>query len=205
MENSRGLLRFYRGSTLGRSTYEKKEMKLVYLIPALALIACGHMRVAAQDATDPMPAISMSLTTTPTPTPAFSISDAELKKISKDQILATVKHMRDLLNEAMATIEHQREQLLGTIDSLNLANNSTSTALNTITALTKQVQEVTKHDADETARANKLDKAVWWYRLHWWGAWIMLGLGVLACAVFAFLKLTGRLALAGSAIAAKIP
>lgn len=50
-----------------------------------------------------------------------------------------------------------------------------------------------------------VEKKLSWYRWHWWGSWIVLGLGVLACGVFAFLKFTGRLALAGAAISAKIP
>jgi len=36
-------------------------------------------------------------------------------------------------------------------------------------------------------------KALMWYRLHWWGAWIVAGLGVAACGFLAFLKFTGRL------------
>lgn len=41
----------------------------------------------------------------------------------------------------------------------------------------------------------KAEKSLSWYRWHWWGSWIALGLGIVACGVFAFLKFTGRLAL----------
>lgn len=41
-----------------------------------------------------------------------------------------------------------------------------------------------------------------WYRWHWWGSWIALGAGVLACLGFAFLKFTGRLAIIGAKVAA---
>ena len=61
---------------------------------------------------------------------------------------------------------------------------------------------------DATNERNKRiadEKALSWYRWHWWGSWIVLGLGVVACGLIAFLKFTGKLALAGAAISAKIP
>lgn len=48
------------------------------------------------------------------------------------------------------------------------------------------------------------EKKLSWYRWHWWGSWIALGAGVLACGVFAFLKFTGRLAFTGAQIASKL-
>lgn len=51
--------------------------------------------------------------------------------------------------------------------------------------------------AERNARI-KAEKALSWYRWHWWGSWIALGAGILACGVFAFLKFTGRLAIAGA-------
>jgi hypothetical protein len=42
---------------------------------------------------------------------------------------------------------------------------------------------------------SKDSKSLAWYRLHWWTAWIVAGLGVVVCVVLAFLKATGRLAL----------
>jgi hypothetical protein len=55
--------------------------------------------------------------------------------------------------------------------------------------------------ADEwTADKEKL----WWYRLHWWGSWIALGAGVLACVIFAIIKWgakwTAKLGVAGAKI-----
>jgi signal transduction protein with GAF and PtsI domain len=46
----------------------------------------------------------------------------------------------------------------------------------------------------ERAARVKAENALHWYRWHWWGSWIALGLGVLACVVFALLKATGKLA-----------
>ena len=136
----------------------------------------------------------------PSPTP-YQISDAELQKISKADIVATVKHLIEINKTSLTVIEKQKNELADATASQTNALNANTKSLEALTSLQKQITDLAKHDAAETARANKLDKAVWWYRLHWWGAWIMLGLGVVACGVFAFLKFTGRLA----AVASKIP
>jgi hypothetical protein len=47
---------------------------------------------------------------------------------------------------------------------------------------------------ERTARI-KAEKALSWYRWHWYIGWIVMGLGVIVCGIFAFLKFTGRLAL----------
>ena len=125
----------------------------------------------------------------------FSISDTELQKISKDQIIATVKHLIAINKELLATVERQKNNLADATNSQTNALNAGTKSLEALTNLQTQIDTLAKHDKAETDRANKLDKALWWYRLHWWGAWIMLGLGVVACLVFAFLKFTGRLAI----------
>lgn len=56
----------------------------------------------------------------------------------------------------------------------------------------------------ENQSAVSAEKKLSWYRWHWFGSWIVLGLGVLACGVFAFLKFTGRLAFSGAQIASKL-
>lgn len=73
--------------------------------------------------------------------------------------------------------------------------------------LDTQLQEQTKKANKLAAHSDKSDaalaaasKKLWWYRLHWWGAWIALTLGVLACGAFAFLKFTGRMAVASAKV-----
>lgn len=34
----------------------------------------------------------------------------------------------------------------------------------------------------------KAEKALHWYRVRWWGAWIVLGAGVIACGIWTLLK-----------------
>jgi hypothetical protein len=38
------------------------------------------------------------------------------------------------------------------------------------------------------ARLVDVEKKLWWYRLHWWGSWIALGIGVLGCVILALVK-----------------
>jgi hypothetical protein len=149
-------------------------------------------------------ALTAQAAPTPTSTP-FTISDEEVAKLNIKDIAATAKHVMTLYGE-----EHQiRLQLQGNLgdamSSVSQAVSATSNGLVHVDTLQHGIFLLAAHDKSETDRANKLDKAVWWYRLHWWGAWIMLGLGILMCLIFAFLKLTGRLAILGTAVASKIP
>jgi len=140
----------------------------------------------------------------PTPTP-FTISDAEIKKIGKDQIQATLKHVLQLYRDALAIIERQKENLADATKSQTGALDATAKSLSTLTDLQEQIGKLAKHDKEVTDKLNAASKKLWWYRLRFWGAWIVFGLGVIACIVLAFLKVTGRLAILGSQVAAKIP
>lgn len=82
----------------------------------------------------------------------------------------------------------------------------------TARGILKQAQQEYQNEAlglanDATNERNlriKAEKALSWYRWHWWGSWIALGLGIVACGIFAFLKFTGRLAFTGAKIASKL-
>jgi hypothetical protein len=54
------------------------------------------------------------------------------------------------------------------------------------------------------AIATKQSKNLAWYRLHWWGSWIALGLGVLACIIFAIVKWGAKWTAKAGVAAAKI-
>lgn len=118
-------------------------------------------------------------------------TDEEIKKLPKEAIIATIKHQGQILEDTKAENTLLKGLLLDAVASQNIALTATGGALSKLT-------ELEAHDAKVTAQLNKADTALNWYRLHWWGSWIMLGLGVLACLVVAFLKFTGRLAMAGS-------
>lgn len=63
-----------------------------------------------------------------------------------------------------------------------------------------QAQKLADAASDERTKRIADEKKLSWYRWHWYGSWIALGLGVVACLVFAFLKFTGRLAIVGAKI-----
>lgn len=62
-----------------------------------------------------------------------------------------------------------------------------------------------KTATDERDARIKDEKALSWYRWHFYLTWFIAGAGLLVCIVLAFLKFTGRLALSGASIASKIP
>ena len=120
-------------------------------------------------------------------------------------IRATIVHMQNLARADEANLAKAHDDVASTQAAL-------AAAIGKLTQATRQIdakqREVDALQTDRDRLKTELDAAsskLWWYRLHWWGAWIMLGLGLLACLAFAFLKFTGRLALAGAAVAAKIP
>ena len=129
----------------------------------------------------PIIATMIFVAASPTPKP---ISDAELKKIPFSDIVKTADHLAELGKEQQATIAQQHTDLMA--------------AQKSIDDLKGQIQTLHNHDADMTNCCNTCKKKLWWYRLHWWGSWIVLGLGVVACVVVAILKFTGKLAIAGA-------
>ncbi len=136
----------------------------------------------------------------PSPTP-FDVSKVDFSKISKADIVKTIQSRERLHLELQQKFDDQQIHIV-TQDKVLV---QTAAALSDATTqngiLQKQVQAQTDKLNSTQDKLDKAAKALWWYRLHWWGAWVMLGLGILACGVFAFLKFTGRL----SVIAAKIP
>lgn len=176
-------------------------MTRLIIVIAVALTGCRSVY-----ATPSLPAFStIMVSAQPTPTPSDApITDDEVRNIPKAQIVAMLKHEHDIMVAAVAQNQDLIERLKEASSANTLSLTATSGALIEIPRLNKELGTVIAHDASETARANKLDKALWWYRVHWWGAWIMLGLGVAACLFFAFLKFTGRLSLSAAQVAAKL-
>jgi chromosome segregation ATPase len=56
-------------------------------------------------------------------------------------------------------------------------------------------QKLADAASQEREKRIKAESSLHWYRMHWWGAWIVFGLGILACIVLAVLKFTGKLLL----------
>lgn len=67
-------------------------------------------------------------------------------------------------------------------------------------SVNKLAKQATELSATVASQANTIS----WYRWHWWGSWIALGAGIIACGFLAFLKFTGKLALVAGEVAAKV-
>lgn len=108
---------------------------------------------------------------------------------------------------ARAEINAVSADLLGVINELRTSEGDRVTLQSELERETKKGNKLAN---DYNTLSAKLDKAriqhakdtktVWWYRLHWWGSWIVFGLGVLVCIGFAILRYTGRIAI----VAAKV-
>jgi hypothetical protein len=118
------------------------------------------------------------------------LASASQENPTRDELLQTVKHIQSLAHDLQNDLDQEKAQHAITQNALDDAND--------------RATELSKHDATVTAQLNTAEKSLWWYRLHWWGAWIALGTGVLACGILAFLKFTGRISLSAAQVAAKI-
>ncbi len=117
---------------------------------------------------------------------------------TRADLLKTVQHIQALSRAQEAVLEQEKAQH-------NIVTNALASAVGSIGVLQEQVQKQTDKLNATQDKLDKTAKALWWYRLHWWGAWIVFGLGVVACILLAFLKFTGRLAIAAAPIVAKVP
>lgn len=121
--------------------------------------------------------------------------DAELQKISRGEIIATVKHLRELAKDQQAIIDDQKRHLSDAAVAQTNALKAQTQSMIQLTSLQNQIDTLAAHDKSVTDKLNAAMKTLWWYRLHWWGAWIMLGIGVLLCIVLAIAKFAGRFVL----------
>jgi chromosome segregation ATPase len=86
---------------------------------------------------------------------------------------------------------------------LEEANQAKAEALQARTEYQNEAGQLARRATEERDRRISAEKKLSWYRWHWWGSWIALGAGVIACGLFAFLKFTGRLALVTAKTAEK--
>lgn len=133
----------------------------------------------------------------PTPTPEVTPSNAALR--------ATVVHMQQLAKDQEANLAKEKQGHQAADTSLEATSKSLADATSANLVLQKQVQIQTDKLNSTQDKLTAADKKLLWYRLHWWGAWLMLGLGVAACIFFAILKVTGKLAVTGAVVASKVP
>jgi hypothetical protein len=112
---------------------------------------------------------------------------------TRQELLQTVDHIVRLSQDLQNTLNAEKAAHKGTETGLQEANLANA-------ALQKQIDKNTRDCNKRIDQLNSAVKKLSWYRWHWWGSWIVFGLGVVAVGFFAFLKFTGRLA----AVAAKL-
>ncbi len=117
---------------------------------------------------------------------------------TRADLLKTVQHIQALAKEQEQALDNEKS-------SHKAVETALINATNSISLLQKQVQAQTDKLNSTQDKLDKAAKALWWYRLHWWAGWMVFGLGIAACIIFAFLKFTGRLAIAAAPIVAKVP
>lgn len=132
----------------------------------------------------------------PTPTP---FPKAVIAGITYEDIVKTQEHRTQLVREElMGQLQAEKDSELKLAKSLS----------DTVQADLKHQKEVASQTAKLNSTQDKLDataKKLWWYRVHFFLGWVLLISGLIACLLFAWAKMTGRLALFGATIASKVP
>jgi small-conductance mechanosensitive channel len=168
---------------------ERTAMKTRFLSFTI-LIAMAHCALAAGQKAPPPP--------------QRAIPDEVIEKLSRSEIVATVKHLIELSQQQQRVIEQQKNDLASATGAQTGAFNAIASSLTEMTELQKQINGLAQHDASVTAKLNTAEKSLWWYRLHWWGAWIALALGVAACLFFYGAKLLAWIIAKSAPVAAKL-
>jgi chromosome segregation ATPase len=113
---------------------------------------------------------------------------AEVRKLKAvpETVFTGLDNLEKQLHEAHAE-QDNLEQSLREADVAKAEVERDKTAY--FEAAQKLADEATAERDKRIADENKLH----WYRVHWYGAWILLGGGIIACAIFALVK-TGIIA-----------
>lgn len=139
--------------------------------------------------------VTASALSSPTPPP---ITDADIKKLSRTEIVATINHLGIIIADTKTENQKLQGLLQDASHSQSIALTAAGGALSKLVELTSKIQALGDHDKAMTDKVNALSKTLWWYRLRYWGAWIMLGLAVVAGIALFILFKSGRLAIAAA-------
>lgn len=134
--------------------------------------------------------------------------EAKTKVDEASQIAKEVGEETRALQNVPVTLLQRQNDLERKLDESSLAQAALEKDLVEATLAKAQVekdktdyfaaaQKLADSASEERVQRVSVEKKLSWYRWHWFGSWIVLGLGVLAIIVLAFLKFTGRLAIAG--------
>lgn len=124
---------------------------------------------------------------------------------SRNALLQTIDHIQRIARDQQDNLELEKQQHLKADKALEMVSSSLADATSANLKLQVDIKKQTDKLNETQDKLDKTAKALSWYRWHWYGSWIVFGIGVLVCLAFAFLKFTGRLAIVGAAVASKIP
>lgn len=116
--------------------------------------------------------------------PPPPISDADLAKIPKSEIRDTIKHREALYLDLQAKYDSQQVHIVDQDQALVDSTSALTDLLNKeIPSLKTQIQTQTdKLNAAEITIA-KQSKALWWYRVRWWGGIAMAIFGIVVSII----------------------
>ncbi len=124
----------------------------------------------------------------------FDVSKVDVDKISKADMLKTIEHRNQLHLELQSKFDEQQVHIVNQDKVLLKTSEALADSTKAVLVLKDEVQKQTNKLNATQDKLYKAAKALWWYRLHWWGAWVMLGLGVVACVIFAGARIAAKFA-----------
>ena len=138
----------------------------------------------------------------PKPTPTPRTRPPTVRALPADitaaDITKTEQHRDQLINQLQADLDAEKADHLKVSNALATATEQNATLQKQIDAQTAKLNQV---QADLDSARKKL----FWYRIHFFLGWVIFITGVIACIILFVLKVTGRLAILGTAVASKIP
>jgi len=130
----------------------------------------------------------ISAITTRLESPSFQNSPVELNELKVE--VASLQLQHNVTVKAIHDVSTEHGNVTLSLDRGEVAaqqiNEQYGPAF--VAAANAQTKELNQLDKDYAADS----KALLWYRLHWWGSWIVLGLGVLGSVFFYILKIAAK-------------
>jgi chromosome segregation ATPase len=120
---------------------------------------------------------------------------AELLKTAPPELLPPLREIDDYVTQIQTDGHELTDDLVATWNKQSLLEKGQDTLDQGISKTEADEQKLEGKQKDYYGEAVKLakiatdkDSDLAWYRRHWWGSWIALGAGVIACVVAAILK-----------------
>lgn len=116
-------------------------------------------------------------------------------KLAVASIQEDMSSLRGLLDDTSAGTVAARVEMTAVGAKLEEATAEKNATMAATDQYVKQADAIVKDRNDLDAKFAKDSKALAWYRLHWWGAWLVAGAGLLICVIGFLAKITAKAAL----------